>query len=416
MVARPAARANPGRSRSPTELPPLQEALKRRALRRFLEAACVFRVVGTGLVAGGTVPFGAGSGRWILYIALVLIPIYNGVLLLAARRRPQVLAGRALFVLDVMATVFLNLGASWFANEGTFDRLLGPADLFWPYAVGTAALWTVQRSSAVGVTLLMGSIPLHLGMGYLNGLSLTTIEWPVLAVRVVFLLIAFGFSVFVLRFADGAVELATRESERAGRATQRAEDSRKVHDVAIRTLGHIAETAAAERLSEEDRLRSIGGAAREQRRRLQTWLEGSGEEVGDLYEALGERAATFEGETDIRVELPLPLGRPVSIEPQSKDRLLEAVDEALENVWRHAAAHRVTILLRFDREGVGVSIQDDGRGFDPSSVRERPLGGLANSIRKTVEEVGGWAHIESSSGQGTVVDLWVPALEGGRGV
>src|SRR5262249_40125224 len=47
--------------------------------------------------------------------------------------------------------------------------------------------------------------------------------------------------------------------------------------------------------------------------------------------------------------------------------LFRGVQEGLSNVARHAEAERVVLTLRCDRTGVGLTIQDDGRGLSGDS-------------------------------------------------
>jgi PAS domain S-box-containing protein len=84
------------------------------------------------------------------------------------------------------------------------------------------------------------------------------------------------------------------------------------------------------------------------------------------------------------------------------------VREAMANVVRHAHASQVEIRLGRSGGGVEVSVEDDGRGFDPTSVEPRPghLGIPAMADRATV--AGGRLAIERREGGGTRVRLWLP--------
>ena len=96
------------------------------------------------------------------------------------------------------------------------------------------------------------------------------------------------------------------------------------------------------------------------------------------------------------------------------DRLPRAIEapisfcclEAMQNAAKHAGpeAH-IHIVLSQDAEGVDVSVQDDGRGFDPETVRNPS--GLVH-IRDRVESIGGTAWIVSQAGLGCNVACRVP--------
>ena len=85
------------------------------------------------------------------------------------------------------------------------------------------------------------------------------------------------------------------------------------------------------------------------------------------------------------------------------DEVVQIVREALSNVGRHAAATTCRVRLQRDREGrVILEIDDDGKGFDPTSPAEGM--GLSN-LRERAISLGGTLEIESSPTQGTTVQI-----------
>ena len=85
--------------------------------------------------------------------------------------------------------------------------------------------------------------------------------------------------------------------------------------------------------------------------------------------------------------------------------------EVLANVRKHARASTVAVELLVIEDGCLVRIVDDGVGYDPADVEDRPghLGLVL--IRERAELAGGWCRIESSPGAGTTVEFWVPLGE-----
>lgn len=79
--------------------------------------------------------------------------------------------------------------------------------------------------------------------------------------------------------------------------------------------------------------------------------------------------------------------------------------EALNNVAKHAGAHRVDVLLERHPDGVALIVEDDGQGFDPETVREGAFGLVG--IRERAALVQGTIEIESAPGQGTTILLRV---------
>jgi signal transduction histidine kinase len=83
--------------------------------------------------------------------------------------------------------------------------------------------------------------------------------------------------------------------------------------------------------------------------------------------------------------------------------------EAMANVVRHAAAHDVVIRLARSDAGFEVVVEDDGRGFDPSTVEPQPghLGIPAMADRATI--AGGRLELERRAEGGMRVRLWLPS-------
>jgi len=82
--------------------------------------------------------------------------------------------------------------------------------------------------------------------------------------------------------------------------------------------------------------------------------------------------------------------------------------EAMANVVRHAGASAVEIRLASRGSGVEVTVDDDGRGFDPERVQHRRghLGIPAMADRATI--AGGRLAVERRPEGGTRVRIWLP--------
>jgi signal transduction histidine kinase len=88
--------------------------------------------------------------------------------------------------------------------------------------------------------------------------------------------------------------------------------------------------------------------------------------------------------------------------------LFRIVEEALTNVAKHSGAQSVHVSVVEALDGVRVSVDDDGAGFDPKAVNRGAGLGLM-SMRERVRLVHGTLHIESAAAHGTRVDAWAPA-------
>jgi len=92
--------------------------------------------------------------------------------------------------------------------------------------------------------------------------------------------------------------------------------------------------------------------------------------------------------------------------------VFRAVQEAINNIVRHAHAETVLVEVAEEKGVLRVDIEDDGRGFDPAEVVGGPsasgrgLGILG--MHERMELIGGTSQVASSPGGGTRVSLRVP--------
>ncbi|MDQ1011604.1 signal transduction histidine kinase [Streptomyces sp. V4I23] len=91
-----------------------------------------------------------------------------------------------------------------------------------------------------------------------------------------------------------------------------------------------------------------------------------------------------------------------------EEALLRVAQEALHNALRHSGADRVDVVLVRRGQGALLSVTDDGKGFEPRTVRRagRHLGLV--SMRDRAGGVGGRLSVESAPGKGTTVEMEVP--------
>ena len=92
----------------------------------------------------------------------------------------------------------------------------------------------------------------------------------------------------------------------------------------------------------------------------------------------------------------------VNLPPEAVYRIREAVRSALQNVRLHAQASEVVVYATADRFSWLVSVHDDGRGFDTAGRRNL---GLNQVVVAAMEEIGAHVSIESTPGQGTLIEI-----------
>jgi signal transduction histidine kinase len=98
---------------------------------------------------------------------------------------------------------------------------------------------------------------------------------------------------------------------------------------------------------------------------------------------------------------------PVRLAPAAELVVYRVVQEALNNIAKHAAAGTVRLRLAQAGEQVQLSVADDGCGFDLLRLN-RPAHGLMG-MRFRVEAEQGRLHIDSAPTRGTTLRVELPA-------
>ena len=88
--------------------------------------------------------------------------------------------------------------------------------------------------------------------------------------------------------------------------------------------------------------------------------------------------------------------------------LYRIVQEALNNVAKHARASRAHVELAWRESMVQCAVRDDGVGFEVTPAEKRSLGLGLIGMRERLEALGGEMVIRSVPGQGTVLTATIP--------
>jgi signal transduction histidine kinase len=110
--------------------------------------------------------------------------------------------------------------------------------------------------------------------------------------------------------------------------------------------------------------------------------------------------------TDLRTT-----GKVRRLMPEEELILFRVVQEALNNVKRHAGASRVEVEAGFHSSGVRISVKDNGSGFNaPEKIGDLVSSGRLGLIGmyERARMLDGTLIIRSKPGQGTVVIVDAP--------
>ncbi|MEM7538520.1 MAG: sensor histidine kinase, partial [Chloroflexota bacterium] len=143
----------------------------------------------------------------------------------------------------------------------------------------------------------------------------------------------------------------------------------------------------------------------EARRALQALRAAPLEEFG-LTMALRELVESAAERADLAVEIELPdLATPLP--NHVEQNVYRILQEALENVVRHARARHLTVQMKQHADHLAFLVVDDGMGFDPaeSNAQKRAMG--LRGMRERADLMGSRLAIESQPQRGTQIRLIV---------
>lgn len=199
--------------------------------------------------------------------------------------------------------------------------------------------------------------------------------------------------------------------------TERQRLSRQIHDGPAQALSNfILQTEIAMRLMDVDTAQ-----AREELNNLKTSAMGTFQKVRNfifelrpmmlddlgLVPTVRRYSDAFKEQAGLDINVTVT-GNERRLEPYLEVMLFRAIQELLGNAARHSQATLVKIMLDLGDERVRVSVDDNGKGFDPDSIQQSNSLGL-KLIRERAEMLGGNFEIDSDVGKGTRISFAVPA-------
>jgi signal transduction histidine kinase len=128
-----------------------------------------------------------------------------------------------------------------------------------------------------------------------------------------------------------------------------------------------------------------------------------------LIPSLAEFLHEFSAQSEVPVKLEAGGAEEIRLDPGTEFQLIRIVQEALANIRKHAHATRAWVRVSCEGGWVRVSVEDDGRGFDPATLAtpSRMHFGL-RGMRERAEGLGGKLEIVTSPGHGTHVTAVLP--------
>ena len=104
----------------------------------------------------------------------------------------------------------------------------------------------------------------------------------------------------------------------------------------------------------------------------------------------------------------------LNLEYETQINIYRLIQEALNNIKRHAGAKRVTIRLVASSPDIVIRIKDNGKGFDVNDRRKRALKEKRMGLQSMVERIHlleGKINIQSRPDKGTYIFMEIPLKE-----
>ena len=219
------------------------------------------------------------------------------------------------------------------------------------------------------------------------------------------------------RQVAGQVVLITEKLRHEAVSDERRRIAREFHDSLEQGLAGMAMRldAAARRLepgAARDVVRQhralVGRLQGETRDFLQDLREPPGSAT-DLTSGLEAVLTSVESLGTARLVLDVQAAD-LAVAPAHRHDTLRIVREAVTNALRHASPTVVTVSARREADSLRIIVADDGSGFDVASRGTVPGHYGIRGMQERAERIGGRVEITSGSGEGTRVEMTVPAV------
>jgi signal transduction histidine kinase len=208
--------------------------------------------------------------------------------------------------------------------------------------------------------------------------------------------------------ANGLIHARDEEAKRIAHALH--DESGQLLAMVYIALDEMAKGLAA---TDKERVQAIKGLLDDVEKRLRDLSHELHPAMLDhlgLIPSVEYLAKQISKRTGIQIKVAADLNERLS--PLLELSLFRGVQEAFNNVVRHARAKTINVRIMQDEELIQCAIQDDGVGFNPTAAwrRKKHKGqglGLAG-MRERIEGIGGFFQILSAPGEGTKLFISMP--------
>jgi PAS domain S-box-containing protein len=153
------------------------------------------------------------------------------------------------------------------------------------------------------------------------------------------------------------------------------------------------------------KIKTLLGSITDATRRIQIGLRPDKLDVFGIKVAIAEQAAEFEKYSGVECHASLP-DDPLTYAPRVDIALFRMVQEALNNIAKHAHASRVDVVLDDTDDEIRLTVRDNGVGISLKQPDMMTHG--LRGMRERAGYLGGSVRINSAPGCGTIIVIVIP--------
>ena len=127
-----------------------------------------------------------------------------------------------------------------------------------------------------------------------------------------------------------------------------------------------------------------------------------------LLKALEIELQIISRSSDIHTALKVA-GTPFSLDPQKELIIFRTIQEAFNNVIKHANAQSINIEVIYADNKMEITVADNGSGFDPNVSKPEKVGGSGlRNMKNRMQLIGASLNIHANDPKGTKVHIIIP--------
>lgn len=172
----------------------------------------------------------------------------------------------------------------------------------------------------------------------------------------------------------------------------------------IRLYSELAKGKVGEnRIPEIDKISSSADELLNKMNAIIWSMSSHNDSLGNMVGYIRSYATDYLENTGIEHNIVIPESLPaIEVNGTIRRNVFLVIKEALQNIIKHSGAKKVDIIMKKEKEGLSLTIHDDGKGIDLSNIR--PFSNGLTNMKKRMEDVGIAFSIENKDG--TLITLY----------